>query len=123
LTQLAGPGADLSRPANLDTACPTDSSGNPQCTLTGGSSVTPAVFPIGPTGAFFDNNFGGKIPALLFKGTNAAYGSHGFNIDTGYTPWTDTIPTYTIRDDVTNTFGKHLLQFGVEAVFAQQNEL
>ena len=123
LTQLPGPGVDLSRPAILDTACPTASSGNPQCTITGGSSVTPAVFPIGPAGAFFDNSFGGKIPALLFKGTNAAYGSHGFNIDTGYTPWIDTIPTYTVRDDVTKTFGKHLLQFGVEAVFAQQNEL
>jgi hypothetical protein len=122
LTQLAGPGVDLSRPAILDTACPTDSSGNLNCTQTGTGS-TPVVFPIGPTSAFFGNSFGGKIPALLFKGTNAAYGSHGFNIDTGYTPWTDTIPTYTIRDDVTKTLGKHLLQFGVEAVFAQQNEL
>jgi hypothetical protein len=123
LTQLAGPGVDLSRPAILDTACPTDSSGNLNCTVTGGSSATPVVFPNGPTGTFFDNSFGGKIPALLFKGTNAAYGSHGFNIDTGYTPWTDTIPTYTIRDDVTKSLRKHLLQFGVEAVFAQQNEL
>ena len=123
LTQLAGPGVDLSRPAFLDTSCPTNSSGTPNCTMTGGSSVTPVVFPIGPTGAFFDNSFGGKIPALLFKGTNAAYGSHGFNIDTGYTPWTDAIPTYTIRDDVTKTLRKHLVQFGVEAVMAQQNEL
>src|SRR5215472_9797093 len=31
LTQLTGPGADLSRPAFLDTACPTDSSGNLNC--------------------------------------------------------------------------------------------
>ena len=123
LSQLAGPGANLSRPAILDTSCPTDSSGNLNCTVTGGSNVTPVVFPIGPTGAFFDNTSEGKIPALLFKGTNGAYGSHGFNIDTGYTPWTDTIPTYTIRDDVTYTVRKHLLQFGVEAVLAQQNEL
>jgi hypothetical protein len=122
LTQLAGPGANLSRPAILDTPCPNDSSGNLNCTETG-TGPTPTVYPIGPTGTFFDNNFGGKIPALLFKGTNAAYGSHGFNIDTGYTPWIDTIPTYTIRDDVTKTFGKHQLQFGVEAVLAQQNEL
>jgi hypothetical protein len=122
LTQLAGPGADLSRPAILDTACPTDSSGNLNCAQIG-TGPTPVGLPIGPTGAFFDNSFGGKIPALLFKGTNAAYGSHGFNIDTGYTPWTDTIPTYTVRDDVTKSLRKHLLQFGVEAVFAQQNEL
>jgi hypothetical protein len=122
LTQLAGPGADLARPAILDTPCPTGSSGNLNCTVTGGG-LTPAVSPTGPIGAFFNNGFGGKIPALLFKGTNAAYGSHGFNIDTGYTPWTDTIPTYTIRDDVSKSLGKHLLQFGAEVVFAQQNEL
>ena len=119
LTQLTGPGVNLSRPTILDTACPTDSSGNLNCT----EVANKLLYPTGPTGAFFDTSFGGKIPALLFKGTNAAYGSHGFNIDTGYTPWTDTIPTYTIRDDVTKTLGKHLLQFGVVAVFAQQNEL
>jgi hypothetical protein len=121
LTQLAGPGVNLSRPAILDTACPTDSTGNLNCTQIGTGS-TPANYQIGPSGAFFNTSFGGKIPALLFKGTNSAYGSHGFNIDTGYTPWTDTIPTYTLRDDVTKTLGKHLLQFGVEVVFAQQNE-
>jgi hypothetical protein len=122
LTQVAGPGANLSRPASLDAACPTDSSGNLNCSQTG-TSLTPATSPTGPLGAFFDNSFGAKIPALLFKGTNAAYGSHGFNIDTGYTPWVDTIPTYTIRDDATKTIGKHTIQFGVEAIFAQQNEL
>jgi hypothetical protein len=122
LAQKGGQGVDLTRPSILDTACPTDSSGNLNCTVTG-SGPTPATSPIGPIGAFFDTSFGGKIPALLFKGTNAAYGSHGFNIDTGYTPWTDTIPTYTIRDDVSKTWGKHVLQFGVEVVFAQQNEL
>jgi len=122
LSQLAGPNVDLARPAILDTACPTDSSGNMNCTQIGTGS-TPALLPTGPTSAFFDNGFGGKIPALLFKGTNSAYGSHGFNIDTGYTPWTDTIPTYTIRDDASKSMGKHLLQFGVELVYAQQNEL
>ena len=122
LTQEAGPGADLARPAILDTPCPTGGSGNLNCFQTG-TGATPATVPIGPLGAFFDNGFGGKIPALLFKGTNAAYGSHGFNIDTGYTPWLDTIPTYTIRDDVTKPIGKHTLQFGVEVIFAQQNEV
>ena len=122
LTQVAGPGADLTRPATLDAPCPTSSSGSLNCYQTG-TGVTPATSPIGPLGAFFDNGFGSKVPALLFKGTNAAYGSHGFNIDTGYTPWVDTIPTYTVRDDVTKTFGRHTLQFGAEWVFAQQNEV
>jgi hypothetical protein len=122
LTQVAGPGANLTRPAILDAPCPTDSSGNLNCSQTG-TGVTPATFVIGPTGTFFDNGSGGKLPALLFEGTNAAYGSHGFNIDTGYTPWVDTIPTYTIRDDATKIMGKHTIQFGVEAIFAQQNEV
>jgi carboxypeptidase family protein len=119
LTQRAGPGANLARPGILDTPCPTDGSA---CTETGGGP-TPATSPIGPIGAFFDTSFGGKIPALLFKGTNAAYGSHGFNIDTGYTPWKDTIPTFTLRDDMTKVIRNHTLQFGVEMVLAQQNEL
>jgi len=119
LTQLAGPGASLSRPAILDASCPADSSGKLNCLQTGSG---PTIGPIGPLGAFFNNGFGAKLPALLFKGTNAAYGSHGFSIDTGYTPWIDTIPTYTIRDDTTKTIGKHTIQFGVEAIFAQQNE-
>jgi hypothetical protein len=122
LAQVAGPGVDLSRPAILDTACPTNSTGSLNCFETG-SGPTPATSPIGPIGAFFDTSFGGKIPALLFKGTNGAYGSHGFNIDTGYTPWTDATPTYTLRDDASKSIGKHLLQFGVELIFAQQNEL
>ncbi len=122
LAQVAGTGVDLSRPAILDTACPTGSTGSLNCFETG-SGPTPATSPIGPIGAFFDTSFGGKIPALLFKGTNAAYGSHGFNIDTGYTPWTDTTPTYTLRDDASKSLGKHLLQFGAQVIFAQQNEL
>jgi hypothetical protein len=117
LAAVPGPGVDLSRPAILDAQCPTAN-----CAQTG-LGPTPATSPIGPDGAFFDNGFGGKIPGLLFKGTNAAYGSHGFNIDTGYTPWHQAAPTYTLRDDATRTFGKHTLQFGVLATIAQQNEL
>ena len=122
LAQVAGAGVNLSRPAILDTACPTGSGGSLDCFATG-TGPTPAISPIGPSGAFFDNGFGGKIPALLFKGTNAAYGAHGFNIDTGYTPWKDTTPTYTLHDDMTKPIRKHQLQFGVEVIFAQQNEL
>jgi hypothetical protein len=122
LTQVAGPGASLTRPASLDAPCPTPSPGTPDCFQTG-TGVTPATSPIGPLGAFFNNGFGSKIPALLFRGTNAAYGGDGFNIDTGYTPWVDTIPNYTLRDDATKTLGRHTLQFGADLVFAQQNEL
>jgi len=119
LTALPGTGVDLSRPAILDTACPGNGTDGVNCTESGTAG---AVFQTGPIGAFFDNGFGGKIPGLLFKGTNAAYGSHGFNIDTGYTPWKQAAPTYTLRDDASKTFGKHTLQFGVLMTFAQQNE-
>jgi Carboxypeptidase regulatory-like domain/TonB-dependent Receptor Plug Domain len=122
LTALAGPGASLARPAILDDPCPTDNTGALDCTETG-TGATPATFPVGPMGAFFDNGFGAKIPALLFKGTNEAYGSHGFDIDTGYTPWTQAAPTYTLRDDASATWRKHSLQFGVLITIAQQNEL
>lgn len=122
LTQVAGAGISLLRPSILDSACPTDGAGNLNCSQMG-LGGTPAVSPIGPIGAFFDGGFEGKIPALLFKGTNAAYGSHGFNIDTGYTPWTNSTPTYVLRDDATKTFRKHTLQFGVQLILAKQNEL
>jgi hypothetical protein len=121
LTAVPGPGVDLSRPAVLDAACPT-TSGALNC-IQVGSGVTPAAYSVGPIGAFFDNGFGGKIPSLLFKGTNGAYGSQGFNIDTGYTPWQQAAPTYTIRDDASKIFGKHNLQFGILVTIAQQNEL
>ena len=121
LAAVPGAGVNLSRPAILDAACPTNSSGNLICTQTV-SGATPATYPLGPLGAFFDTNFGGKIPGLLFKGTNGAYGSHGFNIDTGYTPWQQAAPTYTLHEDAGKTFGKHTLQFGVLATVAQQNE-
>lgn len=122
LTAVPGASVNLSRPTILDTACPANSAGVLNCTQTG-SGPTPPTLQLGPIGAFFDNGFGSKIPALLFKGTNGAYGSHGFNIDTGYTPWQHANPTYTLRDDVSRTFRKHTLQFGVQVTIAQQNEL
>jgi hypothetical protein len=121
LSAVSGPGVDLSRPAILDTPCPS-ASGALNCTQVG-SGVTPATYSIGPIGAFFNNGFGGKIPGLLFKGTNLAYGSQGFNIDTGYTPWQQAAPTYTVREDANKAFGKHNLQVGILVTIAQQNEL
>lgn len=122
LTAVPGQGVNLSRPAILDAPCPTGTSGTLDCTELG-TGATPATYAIGPLGAFFDTGFGGKIPGLIFKGINAAYGSQGFDIDTGYTPWQQAAPTYTIRDDASKSLGRHTLQFGVLVTIAQQNEL
>jgi len=81
-------------------------------------------------GYIFDNSFaankvpGGVMPGLVFQGTNGAFGGHGFAADTGYAPWNQSNPTFTLRDDVTKTIGKkHNLQFGAQAGYVQQNEL
>ena len=63
------------------------------------------------------------MPGLVFQGTNGAYGGHGFAVDTGYAPWNQANPTYSIRDDLSKTWGKHAIQVGFEATYAQQNEL
>src|SRR5215467_27973 len=71
-------------------------------------------------GSLFDNGFGGKLPSIQLQ-NNAAYGG-SFGQDTGYFPWVNANPTYTYRDNVTKVQGKHTLQFGAYAVFAQKNE-
>lgn len=77
-----------------------------------------------PMGYIFNNGFGGnKLPGLVFQGNNGAYGGHGFAADTGYAPWTQSNPTFNLRDDASKTIGKHTLQFGFEGTFTQQNEL
>ena len=73
-------------------------------------------------GHIFNNGFGGKMPGLVFQGNNGAYGGHGFNVDTGYTPWNQSNPAYLLRDDASKVFGKHSLQFGFAATLVQQNE-
>jgi hypothetical protein len=107
LTAVPGPGVTLSRSA-LDNDI-----------LDKGTTV-PAW---GAMGSFFANGYGDKLPGMLFKGTNQAYGGHGFNMDTGYTPWQTVNPTYTLTEDVTKAFGKHSLQAGVQVTLAQQNEV
>jgi hypothetical protein len=71
-------------------------------------------------GSLFPNGFGGKLPSIQLQ-TNLAYGG-SFGQDTGYFPWVNANPTYTYRDNVTKVVGKHTLQFGAYAVFAQKNE-
>ncbi len=137
LTPQPGPGVtSLSRPTVLDnpssvlgnavggTACgiatgPTPTSGQPA------QQVTEC-----PMGYIFANGFGGNkpgglplMPGLVFQGTNGAYGGHGFAADTGYAPWNQANPTYSIRDDLSKTWGRHTIQAGFEATYAQQNEL
>ncbi len=116
-----GPGVtSLARPSILDAPCQTVTGGSP----TPPNPDNPAqVLTECPMGYIFNNGFGGKMPGLEFQGNNGAYGGHGFAADTGYAPWNMANPTYVLRDDVSKTLGKHTIQFGIEAVLAQQNEL
>ncbi len=101
LTNQNGPGANLQPLANCNV----------------GSGLPPCI------GAIFNNGFGGKAPGLVFAGTNAAYGGAGFTADSSYAPWEHTNPTYSVADNVSKSLGKHTLQFGVQVVDAQRNEI
>jgi hypothetical protein len=68
----------------------------------------------------FDNGFGGKLPGVQVFG-NAVYNG-GFAEDPGAMPWRNSNPTYTLRDQITKSVGKHYIQFGAYAVAAQKNE-
>jgi hypothetical protein len=131
-----GPGvASLNRPITLDdpaTAGGTPITGVPQCAIFSAPSQidTPADITECPMGHIFNNNFGGNkaggvplLPGLAFQGTNGAYGGHGFAADTGYAPWNQANPTFTVRDDASKIVGKHNLQWGFWGSFVQQNEL
>ncbi|HXA00149.1 MAG TPA: carboxypeptidase regulatory-like domain-containing protein [Candidatus Dormibacteraeota bacterium] len=67
--------------------------------------------------------FGNKLPGIVLTGPNFAYGGQALAADTGYMPWRHSNPTYSPRDDATLALGKHTLQFGVLAIFAQRNEV
>jgi len=84
------------------------------------SARTPAFDSMG---AIFDNGFGGKVPAIDVGGNNPEFGGTGFAVDTSYTPWSQTNPTYTIREDMTKVWNKHTLQFGALFIIAQRNEI
>ena len=73
-------------------------------------------------GYLFKNGFAGKMPGIAVLGTNAAYGGRGFAADPSYMPWSHTNPTYSARDDVGKSIGKHTLQFGGQYVLAQRNQ-
>ncbi len=112
ITLTAEPGigvSSLARPSILDAPCtaPDPATGYTTC----------------PMGTIFNNGFGGKIPGIVIGGTNAAYGGSGFAVDTGYTPWQYSNPTYQFRDTLSKVIGKHTVQFGAQAYLGQQNEL
>ncbi|HEV2729968.1 MAG TPA: carboxypeptidase regulatory-like domain-containing protein, partial [Terriglobales bacterium] len=74
-------------------------------------------------GYLFNNRFGGKMPGVAILGSNAAYGGRGFVEDPSYMPWEHSDPTYSARDDVGKSVGKHTLQFGAQYVYYQRNQL
>jgi hypothetical protein len=128
LTPQPGPGiASLARPQVLDNptgSVPPSSSCATVPGLTPSPGQTVQQLSECPIGSIFNNGYGGnKMPGLVFQGNNGAYGGHGFAVDTGYAPWNQANPTYTLRDDVSKSIGNHTLQFGFEATVVQQNEL
>jgi Carboxypeptidase regulatory-like domain/TonB-dependent Receptor Plug Domain len=65
-------------------------------------------------------NYGGKLPGFCLN-TLGAYGG-GFCEGPTAFPWGNSNPTYTYRDNVTKSLGKHKLTFGGYFVNAQKNE-
>ncbi|HEY9125938.1 MAG TPA: TonB-dependent receptor, partial [Acidobacteriaceae bacterium] len=124
-----GPGVtSLNRPQVLDDPALTGGTavqGAPDCSVFAapGNSFPPNVTEC-PMGYIFSNGYGGnKLPGLVFQGNNGAYGGHGFAADTGYAPWNQSNPTFTLRDDASKTIGKHTLQWGFWGAYTQQNAL
>ena len=130
LAPIPGPGvASLDRPLLLDNPSlvgGTPVSGSKLCSqfaAPSGSDVPTSLVEC-PMGYIFNNGYGGnKLPGLVFQGSNGAYGGHGFAADTGYAPWNQANPTFTVRDDASKTVGKHNLQWGFWGSYIQQNEL
>jgi hypothetical protein len=82
-----------------------------------GAAARPASMTM--TGLF--PNFGDKLPGFVLTGNSTAYGGT-LTEDNGFIPWTNSNPTYTLRDNMTKVLGKHTLQFGVYVAIAQKNE-
>ena len=122
LTDENGPGgAVFQRNPSLDQPLVSDPSAPGECNPT--LSIDPVTgFPQCAIGYIFNNGFGGKMPGLNFLGTNAAYGGRGFAADPSYMPWGHTSPTYSLRDDVGKSIGKHTLQVGAQYVYFQRNQ-
>jgi len=122
LADKNGPGgAQFQRNPALDQPLVIDPSHPGQCNPQ--LSVDPVSgIPQCAMGYIFNNGFGGKMPGLNFLGTNAAYGGRGFAVDPSYMPWGHTNPTFSIRDDVGKSIGRHTLQFGAQLVDSERNQ-
>jgi len=112
LADVNGPGgSSYQRPAALGVpggvCTPQNGTGPPDC----------------PMGAIFNNGFGGKVPGILIGGSNLEYGGSGFSADPSYEPWEHTNPTFSYRENLSMSIRKHTLQMGIQAIFAQRNEL
>ena len=87
------------------------------------NNTNPAVWTKGPNftmpGMF--PNFGGKLPDIEID-TNGAYGSGFFEGPTAF-PWENSNPTYTLRDNVSKSWGRHHLAMGGYFEDAEKNEL
>jgi Carboxypeptidase regulatory-like domain/TonB-dependent Receptor Plug Domain len=79
-------------------------------TLTSGFTM-PGLFP----------DFGGKLPDFCLS-TSGAYGG-GFCEGPTAFPWENSNPTFTYRDNVTKSLGKHKLVFGGYFMNAEKNEM
>ncbi len=73
-------------------------------------------------GYIFNNGFGNKLPGIVVGGSNQAYGGIGFAVDTSYTPWEHTNPTYSLTDNISKVIGGHTLQFGIQTVDSRRAE-
>ncbi len=73
-------------------------------------------------GSIFNNGFGGKLPAITLSGgkyDGIYMDPDGIWPEGAY----NSNPTYTYRDNLTKTIGRHNLQFGAYFVAGQKNEL
>jgi hypothetical protein len=73
-------------------------------------------------GSIFNNGFGGKLPAITLSGgkyDGIFMDPDGIWPEGAY----NSNPTYTYRDNLTKTVGRHNLQFGAYFVAGQKNEL
>jgi hypothetical protein len=93
----------------------------PDGTIVPSDPDVPSV-PECPMGYLFNNGFGGKVPGIALRGTNAAYGGQGFVADPSYMPWKHSNPIVAVRDDISKGLGKHTLQFGGQFILYRRNE-
>lgn len=79
-------------------------------TRTDSNFTMPGIFP----------SYGGKLPDICLS-TSGAYGGYFCEGPTAF-PWSNSNPTFTYRDNVTKSLGKHKLVFGGYFVNAEKNE-